>query len=44
MSGYPYGSSERYPSTPEHRADRERYHTRQAMRLLRPLVARSTPR
>lgn len=44
MSGYPYGPGERYPSTPEHRADRERYHTRPAMRLLRPLVARSTPR
>lgn len=44
MSGYPYGSGEEYPSTPEHRADRERYHTRPAMRLLRPLVARSTPR
>ena len=44
MSAYPYGSGERYPSTPEHRADRERYHTRPAMRLLRPLVARSTPR
>ena len=44
MSGYPYGSGEQYPSIPEHRADRERYHTRPAMRLLRPLVARSTPR
>lgn len=44
MSGYPYGPEERYPSTPDHQADRERYHTRPAMRLLRPLVARSTPR
>ncbi|MCY4595322.1 MAG: ASPIC/UnbV domain-containing protein [Bryobacterales bacterium] len=44
MSGYPYGPGETYPDTPEHRADLERYHTRRAMRLLRPLVARSAPR
>ena len=41
MSGYPYGSDEKYPDTPAHRADLERYHTRPAMRLLRPLVAGS---
>ena len=41
MSGYPYGSGEQYPDTPAHRADLERYHTRPAMRLLRPLVAGS---
>ena len=34
---------EAYPDTPRHRADLDRYHTRPAMRLLRPLVARSTP-
>ena len=44
MSGYPYGADERYPDTPQHRADRERYHTRPALRLLRPLVARRSPR
>ena len=44
MSGYPYGPGEAYPGTPEHQADLSRYHTRPAMRLLRPLVARSTPR
>ena len=40
MSAYPYGEDERYPRTPEQRADLERLHTRPAMRLLRPLVAR----
>ena len=40
MSSYPYGDDERYPRTPEQRADLERLHTRPAMRLLRPLVAR----
>ena len=44
MTGYPYGPGEAYPDTPHHRADMDRYHTRPAMRLLRPLVARSTPR
>lgn len=39
MSGYPYGPDERYPDTPAHLADLERYHTRPAMRLVRPLVA-----
>ncbi len=39
MSGYPYGPDERYPDTPAHRADLERYHTRPGMRLVRPLVA-----
>lgn len=40
MSGYPYGEDEVYPRTPEQRSDVERLHTRPAMRLLRPLVAR----
>lgn len=40
MSAYPYGEGERYPRTPEQRADLERLHTRPAMRLVRPLVAR----
>ena len=44
MSGYPYGPGEAYPDTPEHRTDLDRYHTRPAMRLLQPLVRRSTPR
>ncbi len=39
MSGYPYRSAEAYPRTPEHQADLLRYHTRPAMRLIRPLVA-----
>ena len=43
MSEYPYGPDERYPDTPAHRADLERYHTRPALRLLRPLVAGSVP-
>lgn len=41
MSAYPYSEGERYPRTPEQRADLERFHTRPAMRLLRPLVARN---
>ncbi len=44
MSGYPYRIDEHYPSTPQHRADLELYHTRPAMRLLRPLVERRTLR
>jgi hypothetical protein len=28
MSGYPYGSNERYPATPRHRAYQDRYNTR----------------
>ncbi len=44
MSAYPYGSSEGYPTTPRHVADLEDYHTRPAMRLLRPLVAPRTNR
>ena len=44
MSAYPYGEDERYPRTPEQRADLERLHTRPAMRLLRPLVAQRPPR
>ncbi|HEX5760000.1 MAG TPA: FG-GAP-like repeat-containing protein [Thermoanaerobaculia bacterium] len=37
MSRYPYPESERFPDGPEHRAYRERYNTRPALRLLRPL-------
>lgn len=44
MSGYPYRTDEHYPRTPQHQADLERYHTRPAMRLLRPLVERRTLR
>ena len=43
MSGYPPGPGERYPTTPAHQADLVRYHTRPAMRLIRPLVAQSAP-
>ncbi len=42
MSGYPPGPGESYPTTPTHQADLVRYHTRPAMRLIRPLVAKST--
>ena len=41
MSGYPYGPDESYPTTPLHQADLVRYHNRPAMRLIRPLVAKS---
>lgn len=42
MSRYPYGPGESYPGTPRHTADLVRYHTRPAMRLLRPLVGPGT--
>ena len=42
MSGYPYGPDEHYPDSAAHRADLERFHTRPAMRLIRPLVAGSS--
>ena len=38
MSAYPYKESERFPDGPEHREYRERYNTRPALRLLRPLT------
>ena len=44
MSGYPYGAGEHYPDTPLHQADLTRFHTRPALRLLQPLVARSAAR
>ncbi len=44
MSAYPYGDDEHYPQTPEHRLDLEHFHTRPAMRLVRPLVAGSSRR
>lgn len=44
MSGYPYRIDEHYPRTPQHRADLELYHTRPAMRLLRPLIEREALR
>ncbi len=39
MSRYPYPSGERYPETPRHREYLEKYVTRPALRLIRPLVA-----
>jgi hypothetical protein len=38
MSAYPYKPSEHYPDGPEHRAYREQYNTRPALRFLRPLT------
>ncbi len=37
MSAYPYPASEHFPDDAEHRAYREEYNTRPALRLLRPL-------
>ena len=37
MSAYPYPPAERFPDDAVHRAYRERYNTRPALRLLRPL-------
>jgi hypothetical protein len=39
MSSYPYPAPQRFPDDPSHREYRERYNTRPALRLLRPLVA-----
>ncbi len=44
MSGYPYAADEQYPESPQHQEDLIRYHTRPAMRLLPPLVARASAR
>ena len=38
MSAYPYPATERFPDDPLHRQDRERYNTRPALRLIRPLT------
>src|SRR3954471_10359387 len=38
MSAYPYPPSEHYPDDALHRDYRERYNTRPALRLLRPLT------
>jgi hypothetical protein len=40
MSSYPYPAHERFPDTPEHRAWREEYNVRPALRLMPPLVKR----
>jgi tetratricopeptide (TPR) repeat protein len=40
MSQYPYPASERFPNTPEHRAWREHYNTRRAIKLM-PSLARA---
>ena len=37
MSVYPYPASEQFPDTALHRDYRDRYNTRPALRLLRPL-------
>jgi len=39
MSQYPYPASERFPDTPAHRAWREKYNTRRAIKLM-PSLAR----
>ena len=43
MSRYPYPAGERFPDDPVHRRWRERYQTRRALRLVRPLRAASPP-
>jgi hypothetical protein len=40
MSQYPFSTSEHYPDTVLHREYLERYNTRPALRLIRPLVER----
>ena len=39
MSAYPYPPTEHFPADPLHRDYRERYNTRPALRLLRPLTS-----
>lgn len=39
MSAYPYPAAEQYPDDALHRGYRERYNTRPALRLLRPLTS-----
>jgi hypothetical protein len=41
MSAYPYPAGEHFPDKPEYRAWRERYNTRPAVKLIRPLVRRA---
>ncbi len=41
MSRYPYTASEHYPADAVHRAYRQDYNTRPALKLIRPLTARS---
>ena len=43
MSRYPYPAGERYPDGPAHRAYREKYNTRPALRLIRPLAGARRP-
>jgi hypothetical protein len=43
MSRYPYPPSERYPDDTGHREYRDRYNTRPALRLLRPLAGEPRP-
>ncbi len=42
MSAYPYPAGEAYPDDAAHREYREKYNTRPALRLLRPLTTSST--
>ncbi len=44
MTAYPYGPAERFPDDAAHREYRERYNTRPALRLLRPLSGPMTAR
>ncbi len=41
MSSYPYPANERFPDTPAHRAWREEYNTRPAMKLMPRLIRRA---
>jgi hypothetical protein len=43
MSRYPYPEGESFPSGEIHRLDREHYHTRPALRILRPLPGAEEP-
>ncbi|HWR49824.1 MAG TPA: tetratricopeptide repeat protein [Bryobacteraceae bacterium] len=41
MSSYPYPAGERFPDTLQHREWREKYNTRPALKLIKPLVRRA---
>ncbi len=42
MSSYPYPANEHFPDDPDHRAWREKYNTRPALRLIRSLEPRTS--
>ncbi len=42
MSRYPYSAAEHYPNDPAHQQYRKQYNIRPALKLIRPLTAKSS--